>query len=202
MDGIFDTDNEDNPLRDWNAIYIPYCTGDVHAGDATDVDVPGIGAPAGQSFVGYRNIGLYLDRIIPTFPSVTKVLLTGSSAGGVGVAYNYDRVAQAFCPRPVMLVDDAGPPMSDEYVAPCLQKRWRELWGIDGTLPVGCPECGAPDGGGVAYYTTTSPSISGRPAPDLQRGRQRHPAVLRVRRERLRQPRWRPALLDVRAALP
>jgi hypothetical protein len=152
--GLFDTENQDNPVRDWNGIYIPYCTGDVHAGNATDIDVPGIGAPAGQSFVGYRNIGLYLDRIIPTFPSVTQVLLTGSSAGGVGAAYNYDRVAQAFCPRPVVLVDDAGPPMSDEYLAPCLQKRWRELWGLDGTLPVGCPDCSGADGGGIVNYAT------------------------------------------------
>ncbi|NUO54074.1 MAG: hypothetical protein HOV80_34950, partial [Polyangiaceae bacterium] len=93
--GIFDADNEANPLRDWNVVYIPYCTGDVHAGDATDVDVPGFNAPQGQSFVGYRNVGLYLKRIVPTFPDVSKVLVTGSSAGGFGATYNFDRIAQA-----------------------------------------------------------------------------------------------------------
>lgn len=150
--GIFDPDEPSNPVRDWNAIYVPYCTGDVHAGDATDADVPGFGSPQDQQFVGYRNIGLFLDRIVPTFSGVSKVLLTGSSAGGFGAAYNYDRVAQAFCPRPVMLVDDSGPPMSDEYLTPCLQKRWRDLWGIDGTLPATCPGCSGPDGGGIVNY--------------------------------------------------
>jgi hypothetical protein len=152
--GIFDAENPDNPLRDWNVVYIPYCTGDVHAGDATDADVPGPTAPKQQSFVGYRNVGFYLDRIVPTFPAVSKVLVTGSSAGGFGATYNFDRIAQAFCPTPAVLIDDSGPAMSDEYLAPCLQTRWRELWGLDATLPAGCPECSGPDGGGIANYVT------------------------------------------------
>ncbi|NUO48548.1 MAG: hypothetical protein HOV80_06800, partial [Polyangiaceae bacterium] len=152
--GIFDAENDGNPLRDWNVVYIPYCTGDVHAGDATDVDIPGFTAPKNQSFVGYRNVGHYLKRIVPTFPNVSKVLVTGSSAGGFGATYNFDRIAQAFCPRPAVLIDDSGPAMSDEYLAPCLQTRWREVWGLDSTLPAGCPECTGPDGGGIANYVT------------------------------------------------
>jgi hypothetical protein len=152
--GIFDPDNPENPVREWNAVYIPYCTGDVHAGDATGIDVPGLGAPSNQSFVGYRNIGLFLKRIIPTFPNVTEVLLTGVSAGGFGAAYNYDRIAQAFCPRPVILIDDSGPPMADAYLAPCLQTRWRELWNLNATLPADCADCALPDGGGIVNYTT------------------------------------------------
>jgi hypothetical protein len=26
--------NPENPFRDWNAVFVPYCTGDVHWGDA------------------------------------------------------------------------------------------------------------------------------------------------------------------------
>jgi hypothetical protein len=152
--GIFDSENEANPLRDWNVVYIPYCTGDVHAGNAMDSDVPGLTAPKGQSFVGYRNVGLYLERIVPTFRNVSKVLVTGSSAGGFGATYNFDRIAQAFCPTPAVLVDDSGPAMSDEYLAPCLQTRWREVWGLNSTLPAGCPECTGPDGGGIVNYVT------------------------------------------------
>ena len=154
QNGIFDPENAENPARDWNAVYIPYCTGDVHAGDATGMDVPGFGSPQDQAFVGYANIGLFLRRIIPTFPDVTEVLLTGVSAGGFGAAYNYDRVAQAFCPRAVHLVDDSGPPMADAYLAPCLQQRWRDLWGIDATLPADCADCSLPGGGGIVNYTT------------------------------------------------
>lgn len=152
--GIFDAENDDNALRDWNAVYVPYCTGDVHAGDAADSDVPGPTAPKGQAFVGYRNVGLYLDRIVPTFPNLTKVLVTGSSAGGFGATYNFDRIAQAFCPTPAVLIDDSGPAMSDEYLAPCLQTRWREVWGLDATLPAGCADCSGADGGGIVNAWT------------------------------------------------
>jgi len=152
--GIFDPANPDNAVRDWSAVYIPYCTGDVHGGNAEGVDVPGFGAPQDQAFVGYSNIGHYLKRIIPTFPGVSQVLLTGISAGGFGASYNYDRIAQAFCPSPVVLIDDSGPPMADEYLAPCLQKRWRDLWGFDDTLPKDCADCALPDGGGSVNYSS------------------------------------------------
>lgn len=147
--GLFSTSNNENPLKDWSFVYVPYCTGDVHAGNATGVDVPGGLAPKNQSFVGYANIGHYLKRIIPTFKNVTQVLLTGESAGGFGAFYNYDRVAQAFCPTPVSLIDDSGPPMTDTYMTPCLQERWRTLYNLNATLPAGCADCALPNGGGL-----------------------------------------------------
>lgn len=150
--GIFNADSEDNPLRDWNFIYVPYCTGDIHGGAADHVDVPGLTSPKNQSFMGYVNLGHYLKRLVPTFSSASQVLLTGISAGGFGAAYNFDRVAEAFCPVPVTLLDDSGPPMSDTYITPCLQKDWKSLWGLTSTLPAGCPECNGPDGGGIVHY--------------------------------------------------
>jgi hypothetical protein len=152
--GIFAKDNVENPVKDWNMVYVPYCSGDIHAGNATNADVTGALSPKDQDFVGYANIYLYLKRIIPTFPGLSKVLLTGISAGGFGAAYNYDRVAQAFCPTPVVLIDDSGPPMSDSYITPCLQDRWKTLWNLKNTLPADCADCAGPDGGGIVNYTT------------------------------------------------
>jgi hypothetical protein len=150
--GIFDTSRDDNPLRGWNMVYVPYCTGDVHAGAREHVDVPGATAPKDQMFVGFTNIGYYLRRLVPTFSNSSHVLVTGISAGGFGAALNYDRIAQAFCGARVTLVDDSGPPMSDDYLAPCLQQRWRELWNFDSTLPADCAGCRNPDGGGIVNY--------------------------------------------------
>ncbi|MBL8633221.1 MAG: hypothetical protein JNM40_08340 [Myxococcales bacterium] len=150
--GLFNATDANNPFKDWNLIFVPYCTGDVHAGNATGVSVPGSGAPQNQQFVGYRNVGLFLKRIVPTFPSVTKVLVTGSSAGGFGSMLNYHRIAQAFCPRQVSLVNDSGPIFSDAYLAPCLQKRWRQLWNFDSSLPADCTDCSKPDGGGFFNF--------------------------------------------------
>src|SRR5438045_3078067 len=52
--GIFDPTRDDNPYRGFSFVYVPYCTGDVHAGSRDHVDVPG--GPTNQAFVGYRNV--------------------------------------------------------------------------------------------------------------------------------------------------
>ena len=150
--GIFDPNPASNPVRDWNAVYVPYCTGDVHVGSVENQAVPG--GPTGQEFVGYENINLYLQRLVPTFAHASQVLLTGVSAGGFGAAFNYDRVASAFCPTPVVLLDDSGPPMADPYLAPCLQQQWRDLWDINQTLPPTCSGCTGADGGGIVNYAS------------------------------------------------
>lgn len=135
--GMLDRTNDENPVKDWNYVYIPYCTGDVHAGNQQDSEVQGHGK---QQFVGYKNVGLYLERIVPSFPDAERVLLTGISAGGFGAAANYDQVQRGFGCTPVDLLDDAGPPMSKEYVPTCLQSQWRTLWGLDKTMLADCGE--------------------------------------------------------------
>ncbi|WP_394829573.1 pectin acetylesterase-family hydrolase [Pendulispora albinea] len=145
--GIMNDGNANNPVKDWNAVFVPYCSGDIFNGSAPSSNVPG-GGPRDQAFLGVSNTLAYLKRIVPTFPEVDQVLLTGSSAGGFGAASNYDRVAQAFCPRPVVMVDDAGPVMSDTYLAPCLQKRFRSVWNLTAGLPAGCAACTDPVTGG------------------------------------------------------
>jgi hypothetical protein len=137
--GILDRTNAANPVKDWSFVYVPYCTGDVHGGNNV-AGVPGVGTPpTPQHFAGYVNVGLYLDRVVPTFPKAAQVLLTGMSAGGFGAALNYARVAKAFGTIPVTLLDDSGPFMENPYLATCLQDNVRKLWGLDGTV---LPDCG------------------------------------------------------------
>ncbi|WP_422888168.1 pectin acetylesterase-family hydrolase [Nannocystis pusilla] len=149
--GIFDDDPQ-NPVRDWSFIYVPYCTGDVHAGDRENVGIDGVlGA---QQFVGYRNVAAYLERVVPTFQDAGHVLVTGSSAGGFGAALNYDRIAEAFPGSAVTLLDDSGPPMSDQYMPVCMQQLWRDLFNFDATLPADCADCFGEDGGGISNLAT------------------------------------------------
>jgi hypothetical protein len=141
--GILDRTNAANPVKDWSFVYVPYCTGDFHAGN-TVTTVPGVGGPP-QHFVGYVNVGLYLDRLVPTFHSATQVLLAGLSAGGFGAALNYGRVAAAFGATPVTLLDDSGPFMQDPYFATCLQDDIRTLWDLDRTVLRDCEgDCATP----------------------------------------------------------
>lgn len=139
--GIFDAGEPDNPVADWSFVYVPYCTGDVHAGDKDLGGVPGF--VGSHQFVGYRNFGLDLERIGPTFPAPSHVLVTGISAGGYGASFNYDRIADAYAYAdvPVTLLDDSGPPFGDAVLPTCLQDLWRDLWGLDTTLPPMCDGC-------------------------------------------------------------
>jgi len=145
--GIFNRSDTANPVAGWNFVYIPYCTGDVFVGDRTNVTVPDPDVPV-QQFVGYTDVGLDLDRIVPTFPGTTKVLLTGVSAGGFGASANYVQTARHFgslaVPPPVYLLDDSGPPMEAPYLAECMQSEFASLWGMGGALADCGSDCSDP----------------------------------------------------------
>lgn len=133
--GVFDRANSNNPVRDWNIVYVPYCTGDTHAGDNAGFNVPGVGP---QQFVGYANMKKFLDRVVPTFQDATDVLLTGVSAGGFGAAQNAVLVQRAFSRVKVKAIDDSGPPLSKLAIPECLQDIWRKSWGLDKTFLADC----------------------------------------------------------------
>lgn len=135
--GIFDRGNANNAFKDDSWVFVPYCTGDVHAGANSK-------GALGRKHFGYVNIGQYLKRIVPTFTpesGVTDVVLAGSSAGGIGAAFNLDRVQRSFGSVPVHLLDDAGPVMANDWTKPCLQTKMRDAWRIDLTAPADCVAC-------------------------------------------------------------
>lgn len=161
--GMFSTTQPANPVRDWNAVYFPYCTGDVHAGNAPGTQVSDVGT---QQFVGFRNVERYLDLLAPYFSDQQQILLTGASAGGFGAFFNYEQVAQAFegsvGADNVILMNDSGPILADdEALDPGLQQHWRALWNLDATLP---PDFPAPRANGdgledaYAYYSDRYPN--------------------------------------------
>jgi hypothetical protein len=142
--GIFDRTQTTNPVSDWTFVYVPYCTGDIHAGNNVASADAGPSV-ASQHFVGYNNVTLDLARLVPTFPGLTKVLLTGISAGGFGAAVNYAQTARAFGTVPVVLLDDSGPPLESPYTATCQQQIITELWGLDKTVLADCgSDCSNP----------------------------------------------------------
>ena len=148
--GLFARGQADNPVKDWNFVFVPYCTGDVHLGTRTDAAVAGVAEP--QQFVGRLNLEKFLRRIVPTFPDATQVLLTGVSAGGFGAASNTEFVQEAFGDIPVTAIDDSGPPMSTEFLPECLQARWRETWGFEGSILQDCgTDCPNPDEYSIPY---------------------------------------------------
>lgn len=146
---LFDRSAASNYFSDWSYVFVPYCSGDVFAGTSGDTAVGG----SRYHFAGYGNVGQFLDRIVPTFDDATQVVLTGASAGGFGAMLNFERTQVAFGSGvDVVLLDDSGPPMANEYLAPCLQAHWRSTWGIDDGPLASCPTCIDEDGAFVEGY--------------------------------------------------
>lgn len=138
--GIFDRNQERNPFKDWTIVYLPYCSGDVFVGDAPHADI--FNGPKDQQFVGYNNMGLYLNRLVPTFgaENVKHVVSTGISAGGLSSVVTAKRLAREFYEARVTVLDDGGPTLSTNVVTACLQEHWRDLYHLEKTV---LPDCGA-----------------------------------------------------------
>lgn len=146
--GIFAADRDDNPFHDWNIAYIPYCTGDVHFGSRRAASVPGVAQT--QQFVGFLNTEVFVGKLVPTFEAgLERVVVTGSSAGSFGAALNFSMISDAFPGVQADALLDSGVPFDDQFWPPCLQRSWRELFGLDHGLPPDCAECFHADGGGL-----------------------------------------------------
>lgn len=133
--GVFNRGDASNPFRDASYVFIPYCTGDVHAGDrvvAYDDTMPS----RFTHHVGARNVAAFLRRLMPTFASADKIWLTGSSAGGVGATLNWPRFQAAFPRARVDLLNDGGQLVDANNGR---AREWRRAWAL--AVPPDCAEC-------------------------------------------------------------
>jgi hypothetical protein len=147
LNGVFAAGRLENPFRDWNIAYIPYCTGDVHFGTRRAAMVPGVAEP--QQFVGFLNTEKFVGRLVPTFEGLEQLVVMGVSAGSFGAALNFSMISDAFENVQADAILDSGLPLPDEFWPSCLQKSWRELFGLDYGLPPDCEGCFQANGGGL-----------------------------------------------------
>jgi hypothetical protein len=147
--GIY-KDDPMNPARDWNMVFIPYVTGDVFYGSKPDGTVPGVEGKF--QFVGKTNMQKFMSRIISTWKDTEIAVISGSSAGGIGALLNATYFADGFIDQGkgarVFVLDDAGPFFDDAYLEVCIQKRYRDIYGLNESFPMDCPACKS-DGGGL-----------------------------------------------------
>ena len=143
---ILDRTLAGNPFAAATLVFVPYCTGDVHAGDRVATYGSGSGAVTWRH-VGRANLAAYLRRLAVTVPAPPRVAVTGSSAGGFGALANHDAVRAAWPAAAALLLDDSGPPLLAADTSPTLFSAWRDAWGLDLLLD---PLCGEPCHAGLA----------------------------------------------------
>jgi hypothetical protein len=81
--GIYDHSNAKNPFKDWHHVFIPYCTGDVHWGNATRTYGTGDQAYT-INHKGAVNTQAVLKWVYENVPAPERVFVTGCSAGAYG----------------------------------------------------------------------------------------------------------------------
>ncbi|RKH17252.1 hypothetical protein D7X74_12965 [Corallococcus sp. CA047B] len=132
---LFDRENPRNPFRDASFVYVPYCTGDLHAG--TRIQTYDWFGPKNVEHVGARNLDAYLRRLQPTFPDADRVWLTGISAGGYGATFNAWRVQKALPWARVDVLNDSG--LVIDTLGDGRYGTMRASWGVE--FPPGCSGC-------------------------------------------------------------
>lgn len=128
-----DHDDPANPLAAATFIWIPYCTGDLHAGSRTatyDVN----GTPRTLMHVGATNTQRFVDTLRASFLGAREVWLSGSSAGGYGATLNHDRFVGGWPDAEVHTLQDGSP-----FIQPTLWTTWQEAWSMQ-LLP-SCTGC-------------------------------------------------------------
>jgi pectinacetylesterase len=139
---IFDRNLPGNPFSDWTFVFVPYCTGDVHAGgDVTHT----YGTAGTWRHHGRANLDAAISRIASAIPSPEKVVVAGSSAGGFGalLAFGLARArwpAGASGPK-AYLVDDSGQTFVGNDLPQSLRDAWWSAWNLDATVTPLCPGC-------------------------------------------------------------
>jgi Pectinacetylesterase len=104
--GIFGFGNSENPFGDYNTVFIPYCTGDVHMGDR--VATYGTGSQAVTIYhKGFANAQAALDWTYANFPTPERVFVTGSSAGALGSIFHAPFIMEHYQDVPVTQLGDA-----------------------------------------------------------------------------------------------
>jgi hypothetical protein len=136
---VLDSSSTANPFKDYTKVFVPYCTGDMHGGDAVTTYADDGGTKT-VHHVGHANVLAYLARLAATFPAPSQVAVAGTSAGGGGALLNYPWV-RGYWPRTsAMLVDDSLPLLEKDALMPEVRSAWFQNWNL---ADVTDPLCGA-----------------------------------------------------------
>jgi hypothetical protein len=134
-DGILNFSNPDNPFRDWNVVYAPYCDGSVFGGDHI-ADYQG-----NKTYHhGIENLSAAVAMLRDQFPDPEMIAVMGSSAGGYGTYSGYGVTRVAFPDTPIVVLDDSGPGLQNHDETQAIADR-NENWRFQQFVPPSCTQC-------------------------------------------------------------
>ena len=132
--GFADLNNPENPFRDWNAVFITYCTCDVHFGDADQV-YPGVLGDVAISHRGFENAKVVEKFAREHFLNPDEIFVTGSSAGAYGAVFHGPLLHEAWPASRFSILGDAG----NGVITPSFLQNEFENWNFLANTPDDVP---------------------------------------------------------------
>lgn len=128
------------PTSDFNMVFLPYCTGDVHTGNNVIVykDPQGQAPDLEFHHNGHNNVVAATNYLSKQFPQIDRLFVTGCSAGGAGSIINYYFFRTGLNAARGYLLDDSGPIFPSSGFSSKLHAMIRSSWDVDSifnTLP-------------------------------------------------------------------
>jgi hypothetical protein len=138
--GFANFNNPDNPFKDWNAVFVPYCTGDIHWGDAVVTHTQGSLAVT-IHHKGFVNAQVAEKWAREHFANPDQVFVTGSSAGAYGAIVNSLPLQEYVWPSSdfAVLGDGGNGVITEDFKVNDLSK-----WGVEQNLPDWIPGLNVP----------------------------------------------------------
>ncbi len=102
--GFADLSNPDNPFRNWNVVFVTYCSCDIHFGDAEQQYSPTLLV----QHRGYHNARVVEKWAREHFVDPEVVFVTGSSAGAYGAWFHGPLLHEAWPGAQFHILGDAG----------------------------------------------------------------------------------------------
>lgn len=120
--GIFDFARPDNPFKDASVLFVPYCTGDVHIGDATVRYGDPSWNPRPVEHRGWRNVSNVVRWARQEVKAPERLIVSGASAGSYGALFHALTFSQLYPGAALTVIGDSGLPLLANY-GPVLD-RW------------------------------------------------------------------------------
>lgn len=124
--GIFDFANPDNPFADYNVVFVPYCTGDVHLGNMVQSYSQYDDTIMLVQHNGYNNSMAAINWLFDNYAAPSTVFVTGSSAGAIPSPLYAAVVAEQYPDARIEQLGDAGGAYRAE-----IGERLFPVWGTD-----------------------------------------------------------------------
>jgi hypothetical protein len=124
LGGIFDPEGD---YADWTIIHLPYCTGDIHWGDAVQDYLPDLRV----HHKGFVNAQSALSWVYSRYSGPDTILVSGCSAGAYGAALHSAYVADHYDDASITVLADSGAGIiTEDFLIESLPN-----WGAQPNLP-------------------------------------------------------------------